>query len=311
MMFTRRLTLLFLAASALGVSAAEPAKPASKTVRLLTVGNSFSGNATRHLGALAKAAGDTLILRAASVGGSSFEVHWKKVESFQKNPADKAGRYSSKSLKEELTSQPWDVITIQQASIKSHDVKTYQPCAGLLGGYIRKHAPKATLMLHQTWAYRVDDPRFSVKEPKPGEPRTQKEMYDGLVNAYATVAKELGVKQIPVGEAFYLADTDPNMGYKVDPKPFDRKTAKPGQLPDQTHSLHVGWSWKKQKNGLQKLSMDGHHANLAGEYLGACVWYEVLFGKSCVGVPFIPKGLDAEHAKFLQATAHRVVAASR
>lgn len=30
--------------------------------------------------------------------------------------------------------------------------------------------------------------------------------------------------------------------------------------------------------------MDGHHANLAGEYLGACVWYEELFGDSVVGI---------------------------
>ena len=29
--------------------------------------------------------------------------------------------------------------------------------------------------------------------------------------------------------------------------------------------------------------MDGHHANTAGEYLGACVFFEVLFGKASSG----------------------------
>ena len=53
--------------------------------------------------------------------------------------------------------------------------------------------------------------------------------------------------------------------------------------------------------------MDGHHANMAGEYLGACVWYETLFGKGVEGNSFVPKGLDPEYAKFLQATAHRAV----
>jgi hypothetical protein len=53
--------------------------------------------------------------------------------------------------------------------------------------------------------------------------------------------------------------------------------------------------------------MDGHHANLAGEYLGACVWYEVLFNESSVGNKFIPKGLEPEYARFLQETAHKAV----
>ena len=48
---------------------------------------------------------------------------------------------------------------------------------------------------------------------------------------------------------------------------------------------------------------------MAGEYLGACVWYEVFFGESPVGLAFIPKGLDAEFACFLQETAHEAVQA--
>ena len=82
----------------------------------------------------------------------------------------------------------------------------------------------------------------------------------------------------------------------------------PGELPDQTHSLNVGWNWKKQTDGAVQLGMDGHHASMAGEYLGACVWYEVLFGRSVEGNAFVPAGLDVAWAKFLQATAHRAVA---
>lgn len=285
--------------------AEEPSK--SKTVRLLTVGNSFSDNATRYLGDLAKAAGDTLVLREDIVGGASMELHWKKAQAYEKNPKDKLGRYSTgKSLKEELTREKWDVVTIQQASILSHNIATYRPFAKQLSDYIKTHAPDATLMLHETWAYRIDDPRFSVKEPKTGEPKTRDEMYQGLAETYATIAKELGVRVIPVGDAFHLADRDPQWGFKVSPTPFDRKLAKPGELPEQWHSLHVGYVWKTVK-GKTQLIMDGHHANMAGEYLGACVWYEALFGKSVEANSFVPKGLDAEHAKFLRATAHRVM----
>ncbi len=288
------------------VRAEEPGK--GKTVRVFAVGNSFSGNATHYLGDIAKAAGDTLILRSASVGGASMELHWGKVQSSEKDPADKNGRYAGgKSLKEELKGARWDFVTIQQASIKSHDLATYRPFAKQLADYIHQQAPDATLLLHETWEYRADDPRFSVKDPKSGEPKTQDDMYAGLSSAYSTIAKELGVRRLPVGDAFHIANRDAQWGFHAPAKPFDSKKAKPGELPDQTHSLNVGWSWKKQTDGTTKLSMDGHHANTAGEYLGACVWYEVLFGKSVEANPFVPKGLDPEYAKFLRATAHKAV----
>ena len=131
-------------------------------------------------------------------------------------------------------------------------------------------------------------------------------MYRGLTAAYDRLASEFGAKIIPGGDAFVRADTDAKWGFKPDAKPFDAKTAKQPDLPIQTHSLHVGWRWAKSKDGKKTtLGMDGHHANLAGEYLGACVWYEVLFGESTVGISFIPKGLDAEFARFLQETAHQ------
>ena len=135
-------------------------------------------------------------------------------------------------------------------------------------------------------------------------------MYQGLANAYRTIAAELGARLIPVGDAFHQADTDPQWGYRPDTK-FDFKNAQPPALPDQTHSLHVGWRWAKPKDGPPKLGMDGHHANTAGEYLGACVFYEVLFGDSVVGNAFVPPGLDPAYARFLQETAHQAVADSR
>jgi hypothetical protein len=288
---------LFLAAVSL--LAGEP-----RTVRLLTIGNSFSANATRHLKDLAKAGGHTLVHNSLVIGGASFQVHADKLKM-----EGKARLYANgKDLVANLTADTWDFVTIQQASIKSHDYATYQPYAGILRDVVVKHAPQAKLLIHQTWAYRVDDPRFKVKDPKPGEPRTQEEMYRGLTAAYDRLATEFGAKIIPVGDAFFRADTDSQRGYRPDTKPFDTKTARRPLLPDQSHSLHVGWRWAKPKGGQEvTLGMDGHHANQAGEYLGACVWYEILFGESAVGSRFIPKGLDPAHARFLQETAHQAV----
>jgi len=166
------------------------------------------------------------------------------------------------------------------------------------------------VLVHQTWAYRRDDPRFAADRSPPGEPADQEAMYQGLTAAYRTIAAELGTRLIPVGDAFHRADTDPTWGYRPDTK-FDFKDARRPALPDQTHSLHVGWQWMRPASGTPSLRMDGHHANGAGQYLGACVFYEVLFGESVVGNAFVPRGMDAAYARFLQETAHRAVAESR
>lgn len=305
--FLTVLSLIVLQSASLFAQSAEP-----KTVRLLTVGNSFSQNATRYLGDLAKANGDTLILQPANVGGASMELHWTKATAFEKDPTDKFGVYNhGKSLRTLLQGDRWDFVTIQQASIKSHDIATYRPFAKSLAGYIRQHAPGAKLMVHQTWAYRVDDPRFTKLPTKPGEPETQEAMYKGLRHAYSTIAKELNAGLIPVGDAFHLVDTDPNWGYRAPETPWNPAMAKGNELPKQPHSLHVGWARRKGRDGKVALRMDGHHANMAGEYLGACVWYEVLFGRNVEPNSFVPEGLDPEFAKFLRATAHQVVSGKK
>ena len=57
--------------------------------------------------------------------------------------------------------------------------------------------------------------------------------------------------------------------------------------------------------------MDGHHASTAGQYLGTCVFYEMLFGDSVEGNPFVPPGLDPAYARFLQEMAHQAVSDSQ
>jgi hypothetical protein len=279
-----------------------------KTVRLLNVGNSFSGNATRYLSNIVAAAGHKLVHQQASIGGGSMAQHWGRAQTNETDATAPLGLYGSKrSLKQYLTAEKWDVVTIQQASIRSHDVETYRPYAKQLQGYIKQHAPGAELVIHQTWAYREDDPRFDRSAPKSGEPITREQMYRQLTNAYATIAAELGVRLIPVGDAFHFADIDPKWGFKPGPK-FDAKQAKSPELPDQKNSLHVGWKWSDGKNGKSAATMDGHHANMAGQYLGACVFYEFLYRESIVGNKFVPPGLEKDYAAFLQQTAHRAMA---
>lgn len=314
------LVLLWIALIAPQLSAGDTPAAADKhagkqTVRLLAIGNSFTHDATTYLASLAEADGNRLVLKLATVGGGPLQIHWDKAQQHERNPQQQAGLYrNGQGLKEMLLDGPHDFVTIQQRSYISHDAATYRPYAANLQAYVRKHAPQAELLLHETWAYRVDDPRFSAAtksgsaddaDAKSSEPRTQRQMYQQVADAYRTIAKELGVRIIPVGDAFFAADSDPKWGYRPDLK-FDFQHAKPPTLPDQSHSLHAGARWSKNAQGEPQLGMDGHHASKAGRYLAGCVWYEVLFERSCVDNSFTA-GLDADYARFLQSTAHQAV----
>lgn len=311
-MYLRSLIVLSLVLTMCGAATcAESAEKLPKTVRLLTVGNSFSGNAVRYLPQLVDAAGHKLMLARADLPGCWMERHWRHVEAAESDPASVDARpYTVKvddknkqlSLKEILTSDKWDFVTIQQASMISSDIKTYRPYAKNLRDYIKKHAPQAEVLMHQTWAYQVDDPRFD--DPAKD---SQRKMYTDLRNAYRTIAKELGLRIIPVGDAMYAGNTDSDWCYK--PAKFDKAALKHPDLPDQTHSLHVGYRWArvKDKPGEYALAMDGHHANELGCYLAGCVWFEFLYGESVENNKYVPSTIKAAEARYLRALAHRIV----
>jgi hypothetical protein len=275
-----------------------------KHVRILTVGNSFTRNATRYLDEITEAAGHKLTHKMLSIGGSPLKLHASKALAFERDSGDSDAKYSQgESLQQALQSEPWDFVTVQQLSIKSHNVETYRPFAKQLADIIHRYAPQAQLLVHQTWAYRKDDPRFNGTVASAGEPATQEAMYCGLSQAYRAITAELSARRIPVGDAFWIADNDPKHGYRL-PTDFSATNAEYPDLPDQTRSLHVGYHWL-QRDGKHVLRMDGHHASPAGEYLGACVWFECLFGDSPVGNGFVPGELTSEYAVFLQTVAHQ------
>ncbi|WP_237607659.1 BPSS1187 family protein [Roseimaritima sediminicola] len=277
-----------------------------KHVRVLTVGNSFTRNATEYLDELAAAAGYQLTLKSLYIGGSPLELHARKALAFEQDREDPLGTYrGGESLQQALQSEAWDFVTIQQVSIQSHDIQTYRPHAEQLARIVHRYAPQAQLLIHQTWAYRQDDPRFQKTNPAAGEPTTQQAMYEGLREAYRAITAELSAKRIPVGDAFWIADNDPHFGYQPPAKDVVEQ-AQPPALPPQEHSLHVGYRWRS-RDGKQVLRMDGHHASLAGEYLGSCVWFACLFDDSPVGNRFVPSGLPLPYATHLQQIAQRAV----
>ena len=64
-----------------------------------------------------------------------------------------------------------------------------------------------------------------------------------------------------------------------------------------------------QDPSVELYQKDGSHPDPQGSYIAACVFYEVLFGKSSVGLPAI--GVTSAEATRAQEAAHRVLAAGK
>lgn len=274
----------------------------ARTLRVFAVGNSFSGNATACLPQLAKAGGHELILGTAQTGGCSLEKHWKAVEAELANPGSQEAKiYGGKSLAEIIGKGSWDVVTIQQYSLHSSDIETYRPFVKKLHDHLRTLQPKAEIVVHQTWAYRSDASRFGQVAAKT-QAASQREMWERSRAAYRQVASDLGLRIIPVGDAFWRVDSDPQWGYKPDAT-YDLSNPMFPALPNQNTSLHVGYRWSADK----KLSKDANHANAAGQYLGGLVWYGCLFRESTENLSFVPPGVKPEFAAQLRKVSWQVV----
>lgn len=300
-----------------------PASPgeeaAPRPFRILGVGNSFTVNATRFLPQII--ASDPVPLPAdvaiATIGGCSLERHVSLARLHEENPEDpKAKLYSFRvngdlvnakaSLKEVLLAGPWDCVTIQQVSTGSYREETFYPYARALHDYIKRYAPEALVVVHETWAHRIDSPRTAQWNLPPSA------MYGKLHANYAKIAAELGTRVIPVGSAFEKASGHPLWNYEPPPD-FDPAALVHPDLPDQSKSLHNGYSWRRDPNDATKwrLRMDGFHAGPAGEYLGGLVWYGFFFGRDPRTIPYRPEALTEEQAASLRELAQRTLEASR
>lgn len=272
------------------------------SLRLFLIGNSFSQNATRYLPKLAEEGGHPLKIGRAELGGCSLQRHWEIAEAAERNPEDPKGKaYNGKSLRELLSAGKWDVVTIQQNSMNSGDSTTYMPYARKLVALVRSIQPDAKIIMQQTWAYRVDAKKFTQTANEVFA-TDAKEMWEKSRASYHKIAKELGIKLFPVGDAFWRINSNPKTAYVPDSK-FDVANAVYPNLPEQKNSLHVGYKY----NNSQKLDFDANHANEAGCYLGGLVWYAVLFKESPVKLHFHPEQVSDEFAKVLKSTADQVV----
>ena len=134
--------------------------------------------------------------------------------------------------------------------------------------YIRERIPQADFYYQEIFSPDIGFDKFDYQMTSRQQ---QKEFYQRIKGYTDIVCDDFGYAPIPCGSAYEIA----------------REDADCGQL---------------CANDLY------HDGNAGGSYLSACVWYETLTGKSCIGNTWRPDyELAEEKIQLLQQCAHKAV----
>ncbi|MBN2642248.1 MAG: DUF4886 domain-containing protein [Victivallales bacterium] len=274
-----------------------------KKVNVLTLANSFTDSLTRYFQDVVRSTGNELNFERANFGGCELRRHWSYIEAEMNNPDCRIYQGGRMKFCDILKSTEWDFVTIQQASHESWRPETYHPYADKIIEVIRTHAPKAEILIQQTWSYHNDHPQF-LSGSDWGINQT--EMYNRLTRNYTDLAKKYKLRVIPSGCAVQLARSEQEHPFKPYPPESIEKLLWPN-LPDASGTFVGQYYWRKNEEGNMALRSDLIHLNPRGEYLQACVWYAFLFGNPTSDITFNPDNLDNRDCEFMRKTAQKAV----
>ena len=271
----------------------------SKNLKILMIGNSFSISVGYFLPSIVKNDGKhTLDLTSAYIGGCTLDIHYQHLTDAEKDPELKPylisiwkngdtslrGVTSMGNVNELLKNNQYDIVTIQQGSMKSWDPASYEPFAGELIKYIRKYQKNAEIIIQQTWSYRSDAP--ALKELA----LDQDTMYEKLRAAYKEFAERYALRMIPMGDAVQLYRQRVPEKYQAPEREFQYPEA-----PSAYGDL-VGLSyWLKDENGGNKLITDTIHLNEAGQFTQAALWYAFIFGEPVTAAAGVFKDIQGNN----------------
>ena len=177
----------------------------------------------------------------------------------------------------------------------------FEPFAGKIVEYVRKFAPKAEIIVQQTWAYRADHEEFL-----PGSEWgiTQDEMYRRLTKNYKDLANRYGLRMIPTGYAVQLTRQKSSVRFQTYDPELPKRLSWP-DLPPQAGDVVGTIAWEKRQDGEMHLRRDSVHLNIRGQYLQACLWFAFLYGKSPEETAkyFLPDKIGNSDAAFLRSIA--------
>lgn len=242
-------------------------------IRILAIGNSFSVDALQYFKQITDAAGIETECVNLYIGGCSLARH---AQNIQNNSADYerfyngVGTGAAMSCREALLEQPWDIVTIQQASHDSGIPESYEPYGTQVLDYIKQLAPQAEIWFHRTWAYEHGSdhscfPRYGCD---------QETMFRALHDASEAFAQCHHLPVIPSGDVIQALRKFPE---------FD------------------------VRRGGISLCRDGFHMSLDyGRYAVAATWAQMLTGTDVRGNSFRCEEMREDYLTLIQNTVHEV-----
>jgi len=261
-------------------------------LKVLMIGNSFSVQMVTAMPPVAKDLDLGLDICSMYIAGCSLRRHWENICAPTTTPYNVtrcidgiAAKAFSGNIPEVLTSEKWDVVTIQQASYLSWRDETYNPWGGNLVKYIREMLPSAKILVHETWSYTPWDKRLSDWKID------QDEMHKRLCLAYSDFAKQYGFDIIPTGTAVQLFRKRLPVKYAANSLGGDV----------------VGSARFIEKDGKWEPQGDVCHMGPDGNYLQALVWTAKIFGVDVIKCKYAPKGMDSDRAEFLRRIAMEAI----
>ena len=167
----------------------------STTIKILAIGNSFSVDAMEYLyGMLGDLGYEKIVLGNLYIAGCTLETH---AANFQNNSASYTyylnttgtwNKTASYKPMDALSSEQWDIITMQQGSPKSGQAQTYDTYLASLVTSVMAVCPDSELAWHMTWAYQATSTHSGFANYS----NDQMTMYNAILNAVQT-------KVVPTG----------------------------------------------------------------------------------------------------------------
>ncbi len=180
-----------------------------KTIKVLAIGNSFSEDAVeQYLYELAAAQGDSLVIGNAYIGGCSIDTHMENLKTsaekyaYRKVIGGIKTEEKGVSLQRIILDEPWDIITLQQASGKSGIADSYKELPNLQRSVkLLATNPKVAIWWHMTWAYAKDFKNDNFK----AYGNDQRRMYSDIQNCVRNEVPKANIHMvIPSGTAIRL-----------------------------------------------------------------------------------------------------------
>lgn len=249
--------------------------PATNSLKVLAIGNSFSEDAMAYLWDICKDGGvETVVLGNLRIGSCDLDKHWTNIQNnnanytYDKNTDGTIVTESGRTLASALAEEDWDIITIQQVSGKSGKADTFGNMDNI-ASYLKESKPNAQIMWQMSWAYAQDSTHGSF----PDYDSDQMTMYNAIVNA----------TQSTVATKSYISGIIPS-----------------GTAVQNMRTSYIG----------DNMDRDGHHMSYSlGRYTVALTWYACLTGGSVENVDWIPTDYAsiAEHFDAIRESVNNAV----